>query len=286
MKQRHLVFKSTVLAAIITIFVIATATPLALGAATEDNGESVLQSKCLGCHSIGGGDTDTGPDLMSVASKRTDAWLEDIIEDPDKLVSSGDPQMAELLAKYNGKKMPKLGLSDEEVSSVVLYLKSKKLAEGVVAGPKLPPGDSGRGKALYVGESRLTNGGTACIACHNAGSIGPSGTGPLGGGVLAKDLTDVYTRYKENRLASALNTLQFPLMTDIYKDRQLTDQEKADLVAFFKKVSEEQPASHTTTLIIFALTGIGGFLIILLISQLVWGKRIHGVRKQLVGGSK
>lgn len=285
MKQRHLVFNTTALA-IFVLFFIAVAAPLAFGAVSEDNGESVVQNKCLGCHSIGQGDTDTGPDLINVASKRSDAWLEDIIEDPDKLVAAGDPQMIELMAKYGGRKMPKLGLGDEDVSSVILFLKSKKLAEGVVGGPKLPPGDASRGKALYVGEARMVNGGTACIACHNAGSIGPSGTGPLGGGVLAKDLTDVYPRFKENRLASALNTLQFPLMTDIFKDRQLTDQEKADLIAFFKQVSEQQPASHTTTLIIFALTGIGGFLIILLISQLVWGKRIHSVRKQLVGGSK
>lgn len=288
MKKRHLAWKKAVLIAAVSIAGAAVLAPAAYGAVSEDNGEQVFQNKCMGCHSLGEGDSDSGPDLATVATRRSDDWTLNIIKDPDGLIASGDPQATELVAKFGGRKMPKLGVSDEDANSIILFLKSKKVAEGGVGGLQLPPGDASRGRALFTGKTGMANGGTPCIACHNAGNIGPSGIGPMGGGVMAKDLTDVYTRLKEKSLASALNTLQYPVMQDIFKERRLNLQEIADLTAFFKEVSGQKPPSRTATLLIFALIAAAGFLLLLLVSQLIWGKRMHGIgiRKQLVGGSK
>ncbi|MCK5705794.1 MAG: hypothetical protein KAI29_31810, partial [Cyclobacteriaceae bacterium] len=44
------------------------------------------------------------------------------------------------------------------------------------------------GASLFDGSTKLTNGGSSCITCHNIVS-----DDIISGGLLAKDLTDVYT---------------------------------------------------------------------------------------------
>lgn len=256
--------------------------PLALAASAED-GARLANDRCLGCHSIGEGDSDTGPDLIDVGARRSDDWLHQILEYPNEFAASGDPEKQALASRFKGS-MPDLGLSDDEVNSIIMFLRSEKIREGVT-GPRLPPGDADRGRRLFVGEVRQTNGGSACITCHNAGDFGPEGMGPLGGGSMAADLTGIYTRLQEKRLASALGSLKYPIMVDVFQDKPLTDQEIADLVAFFKDISKQAPPSPAVSLITFAVAGIGVVIVLLIISHFIWGKRIQGVRKRLVGGS-
>lgn len=257
------------------------ATPPALGATKED-GQKLFQAKCASCHSIGGGDL-AGPDLAGISDKRDEAFLKKVIKDPQGLIDSGDPVMKELLKKFP-MKMPALGLSDDQVSSLLLYMGSKPA--GPAPGTQLPPGSAVRGRSLFIGESRFSAGGPACIICHSAGAAGASGTGLLGGGVLAKDLTHVYGNFKEAGTAAALMSLQFPAMKDLFADRPLTDQEIADMTAFLKETDRNQAQSRPATMIIFVLMAAAATAVMLILSELVWGKRIRGVRRQLVGGSR
>jgi len=70
-------------------------------------------------------------------------------------------------------------------------------------------------------------------------------------------------------------------MSPIYTERPLTDQEKTDLLAFFK--SADVTERETTQ--VFQLFGlaVAGVLIIMVFTHLIWRRRLRGVRKPMVG---
>lgn len=86
-----------------------------------EKGETVFKEKgCTACHTIGGGKL-SGPDLAGVTERREEEWLRQWIKAPDKMVMT-DPIAKELLMEYFVP-MPNQGLTDEEVSEVIIYLK-------------------------------------------------------------------------------------------------------------------------------------------------------------------
>ena len=74
-------------------------------------GETLFQTKCVACHTIGKGKL-VGPDLQDVASRRDAQWLKRFIADPNQLFAANDPTAQQLLAESNNVKMPALGLTD------------------------------------------------------------------------------------------------------------------------------------------------------------------------------
>ena len=64
----------------------------------------------------------TGPALSGVVKRQGNAWLASWIDNPAKIISSGDKHAVEMKAKY-GSVMPTLGLSKEEIGQVIEYLK-------------------------------------------------------------------------------------------------------------------------------------------------------------------
>jgi hypothetical protein len=130
------------------------------------------------------------------------------------------------------------------------------------------------GKALFTGATRFQNGGSPCIACHNI-----AGIGALGGGTLGPDLTQAFNKYGEASLLSVLATLPFPSMASIYDNRPLTPEEQVDLKAFLRVASAQQPTRSTGQLGLLAL---GGFLALMVLAQVVWRRRLRGVRRPLV----
>lgn len=77
-----------------------------------------FESKCLACHSIGGGDK-VGPDLLGVTRHRTDAWLTKWLKSPEVMLQT-DPDAKAMLAKYR-LPMPNQNLSDTEVRQLIKY---------------------------------------------------------------------------------------------------------------------------------------------------------------------
>ncbi|QHS10071.1 multicopper oxidase domain-containing protein [Sinimarinibacterium sp. NLF-5-8] len=82
-------------------------------------GKLDFESKCLACHSIGGGDK-LGPDLLGVTKLRDDAWLRAWLKAPEKMLET-DPVAQELLKKYNNIPMPNQNLSDAEIDQYMQY---------------------------------------------------------------------------------------------------------------------------------------------------------------------
>lgn len=95
----------------------ATATPTDPAAV---QGKLNFESKCLACHSVGGGDR-LGPDLLGVTRIREEAWLVRFLKEPEVMLAS-DPIAIELLAKY-GVPMPNQNLGEEEIDQYLAYFR-------------------------------------------------------------------------------------------------------------------------------------------------------------------
>lgn len=260
--------------------------PSRAGAQDISEGERLFTAKgCTACHNIGGGPL-VGPDLQGVTDRRDIEWLRSFIVAPDQMLASGDPIATGLLAEYNNVAMPNMGLSAAEVEDVIAYLATTSqagapdpVAEATPSAPSAPPapsnvvtaltvnGDAKNGQALFTGQVRLENRGTACVACHSTESIGA-----LGGGALGPDLTHVYTRFGREGLAGMLNTLPFPTMQGIFATRQLTVDEQADLLAFFEQADKQ--GEPRTVQNLYTALGVGsGLAVGLLAIMLVFYPR-------------
>ncbi len=264
-------------------------------AQSPGDGETIFGQKCAACHTIGGGKL-VGPDLKGVTTLRDTDWLTRWISAPDKMLAEGDPIATDLLQEYNNVPMPNLGLSDPEVAALIAYFEAQ---DGTSAAPSPPqpaeaqpaanaqPAQSGAASAfadgnadfgyqLFVGEVPLANGGPACISCHSVNTIQG-----LGGGTLGPNLTQVYGRYGDAGLAATLTSLPFPTMQGVFGDHPLTEAEASHLYAFF--IQADQSTTQPVKSGNFVWLGLGGFVLLLALSQLIWMKRLNGVRKPLVG---
>jgi mono/diheme cytochrome c family protein len=109
------------------------------GGATSDAataGKAIFEGNCATCHKFGA--ESTGPALSGVVKRQGAAWITTWIDNPAKVIASGDKHAVEMKAKY-GSVMPSLGLSKEEINSVIEYL---KVGTDAVAAPAQDTGDS------------------------------------------------------------------------------------------------------------------------------------------------
>ena len=87
-----------------------------------DKGQYLFATRCAACHTIGNGDK-VGPDLLGVTNVRDLNWLRRTIMESDQLLSEKDPIATALFKKYKEVRMPKLGLPEEDVNTLIEYLK-------------------------------------------------------------------------------------------------------------------------------------------------------------------
>lgn len=252
------------------------------GAASGDiarlaqKGGAIFQDRCSVCHSIGGGDRATGPDLQGVTERRDREWVLRIIRDPAGLAAEKDAQMAALVETY-GMSMPDLDVSEAEAQALLAYLSHPAEAEHEeAAAPQeaAAEGDAERGRALFAGEIPFAEGGAPCLACHSFAGFEGAGGASFGG-----DLTAIHEDFGAEGVASILADLPFPTMEPIFAKRPLTEAEQADLAAFFRSASgEEKPA------VVGRLAGqvVIVFAVLLLLTFLFGIRRLRSVRRSLL----
>jgi nitrite reductase (NO-forming) len=83
-------------------------------------GKQDFDSKCLACHSIGGG-PKLGPDLSGVTRRRDEAWLKRWLKAPEKMLQS-DLQAREMLDRWKVP-MPNQNLADREIDQYLAYFR-------------------------------------------------------------------------------------------------------------------------------------------------------------------
>ncbi|MBC8346112.1 MAG: c-type cytochrome [Candidatus Marinimicrobia bacterium] len=248
--------------------------------------EGFFKQNCASCHSIGGGRL-TGPDLKNVHLRKDESWIKNFISDPQTIINSGDVYARELLSDSRGVIMPKVGgLTPFIIQSLFDFIKEESAKEkskyggSAITDRPLTPSDIVKGRALFIGETRLKNNGPTCIGCHSV-----AGEGLLGGGLLGPDLTNVYGRLGGKKpLAAWLASPASETMGPIYQKHPIDEEEVLPLVAFFKDkaVSNVSVAGvHDFNFIIFGFVGLA---IVLVLFDLFWGNRLRSIRRNMVEG--
>jgi mono/diheme cytochrome c family protein len=253
----------------------------------QDPGEQVFNTTCFACHTIGGGRL-IGPDLAGVHEKRSQDWLEKFVSSSQSMINAGDAEAVALFEEYNSLLMPDAVASEEQVRQVLSYIKSQSSgdASSTVASaiePVAPPEPASEedilaGQELFQGNLRLENGGPACNACHEVRN-----DAVIGGGILAVELTTVFSRMGGAGVTAILGQAPFPVMQAAYEDRSLTDGEVAALVAFLEYADSEQynqlPRDYGIGLFASGAVGAG---ILFFFFGFVWRGRKRGSVNQAI----
>lgn len=216
------------------------AVALLLGLAWAQDGKSLYQTNCAGCHGAQAqGIPGVFPPLVDNPRVLDEAYVTRVVQQG----LSGPLEVAG--QTYNGTMPAMAQISEADARAIAAYLKG--LAGGAAqaepaptpapqtaASPAPDPAQAALGRALFTGQKAFAGGGAPCMACHNAGNLGP-----MGGGSLGKDLTDLYLRLGEAGIKGTLANIAFPVMREAYKGKPLTEAEINALVTFFAQASKE-----------------------------------------------
>ncbi|GMR07259.1 MAG: hypothetical protein BMS9Abin26_0261 [Gammaproteobacteria bacterium] len=236
-------------------------------------GERIFQSTCSGCHSIGGGSI-VGPDLAGVHDRRSQAWLEKFVKSSQSVIAGGDPDAIAVYEKFNKIPMPDSPITAGQIKEVLAYIKVANTPGEIQEEAKeqekvASKEDIVLGQKLFQGKIRFENDGPTCISCHDV-----KNDAVIGGGVLARELTTVFSKMGGTGVRAILGKAPFPVMEHAYKDKALSETEIFSLVAFLQDADEQhayqQPRDYGTGLL---LSGITGAFILFGFYSLLWLRR-------------
>jgi mono/diheme cytochrome c family protein len=231
----------------------------------------------------------TGPDLKSVTQRKEREWLIEFLQSPQAAIDKGDPYALKLQQEARGVVMPTIGgMSKDRAQALLAMLDAEsKLPKSQFAGMQISDRpftayDISQGKAMFTGDRRLVNGGPACISCHTV-----KGTGALGGGRLAPDLTRVYERLQGRKnMAAWLFAPATPTMASVFRQRALKPEEILPLVAFFEDAARRGGQDDSAGRLNFFLLGLAGSALGLVVMDAAWKRRFRSVRRDLVENAK
>ncbi len=235
-----------------------------------------FEQNCSSCHAVGDG-ASVGPDLKNVTHRASHQWLIEFIRKPQAKIAAKDPYATKIVAEAQGMVMPDFpDVTENFGESLLEYLDQQSSAASVSRAPVIA-GDGARGRDLFLGKRRLTNGVAACIACHEASGL------PIAGGRLGPNLSAVHQKLGGDRgLASWLHSPPTPLMATLFRAAPLTSEEAADLTAFLGTSGENARQLSEAPLRRVQAIGLGGSLMAFVIAGVVWRGRLTGVRRQVL----
>lgn len=252
------------------------------------DGAALFKAKCSACHKVDG-TRMVGPGLAGVTEKRSQEWLINWIRDSQAFIASGDADAVAIFEEFNKSPMiPFTDLSDEDILAILNYIEeanaggsnesNKDGGEEAEPAPMVEYSaeDLEVGKLLFTGKKRFENGGPSCVTCHNV-----SNDEIIPGGLLAKDLTNVYDRLGDAGVKGIVSAPPFPAMVNSYGNHPITEQEANQLTAFFKyadKVSKTQSKGKGYKM--FLGGGVLGLLIILALVSILWSNRKKEMTKK------
>ena len=256
----------------------------------QQPGEQDYLTFCTACHNIGV-EGILGPDLAGVHDRRSQEWLMEFVPDSASMIERGDPEAVAIFEEYLSVPMPDLGLSEAQIRDVLAYIETASAAiaaggppivvippipsaataspEPVLAGEAptadpneplpLPPQEQiVLGQDLFQGRSRFENGGPTCNSCHEVVN-----DAVIGGGILAADLTTVFSRLGGPGVQVMVGTSPFPVMQAAYEEKALTAGEVSALVSFLQAADQESafqtPRDYGRGLFFGGVIGTAGF---------------------------
>jgi len=254
-------------------------------ASTQEPGEQVFNTICFACHTIGGGRL-IGPDLAGVHEKRSQEWLEKFVKSSQSMINAGDADAVALFEEYSSLLMPDAVATDEQIRQVLIYIESQSsgvmpsavVDEPVTLAEPATEEEILAGQELFQGNLRFVNGGSACNACHEVRN-----DAVIGGGILAAELTTVFSRMGGAGVTAILGRAPFPVMQAAYEDHALTEDEVTALVAFLEYADSEQynqlPRDYGLGLFVSGTVGAG---VMFLFFAFIWRGRKKGSVNQAI----
>jgi cytochrome c2 len=274
------------------LIIMTAATQINTGWAQEP-GEELFQKMCAACHTIGEG-RRVGPDLENVHNRRSQEWLEKFIPSSKSLINSGDAEAVALFEEYKKMPMPDFPISNEQVRQIITHIKTRsptvadgsadEVVEQVIPAEAEQVSEAAsnedvlKGQGLFQGTIRFLNSGPTCNSCHEV-----KNDAVIGGGILAAELTTVFSRMGGAGVKAILGQSPFPVMQAAYKDKALTENEITYLVAFLQDADEQhlfhQPRDYGIGLLFSGLVGAG---LLFVFFGLLWRGRKTGSVNQAI----
>ncbi len=90
-----------------------------------EQGQTLFKNNCAVCHAVH--EQVVGPALAGVYERRPLTWIESFVKNSQQVIQSGDNYAVQLYEKFNKTAMPSFDFSDEEITSVVAYIKDQTL---------------------------------------------------------------------------------------------------------------------------------------------------------------
>ncbi len=232
----------------------------------QSQGEIIYKRTCIACHTIGSGRL-VGPDLKNVFNKRSEEWIISFVKSSQRMIKRRDPDAVILFNEYNKSIMPDQNLTDDQIKDVMRYIKKQSsgsgqttaLTEDIKSSTGMTIDEAGEnevsaGRNLFLGKVRLTNGGPACMSCHNV-----TAENLIAGGLLAMDLINTYSRLNAPGVYSIMFSSPFPIMNAAYNNNKITKDEAFYLIAFLKHADinsvNQQPVNYQSNFIFMGLLG-------------------------------
>lgn len=97
-------------------------------------GRQLFEANCKVCHGIN--EVVVGPALAGIHERRPLPWITAFVKNSQKVIQSGDAYAVNLYNQYNKTQMPSFNFSDEQVLSIVAYVKNS--AAQASPGPGAP----------------------------------------------------------------------------------------------------------------------------------------------------
>ncbi len=255
----------------------------------SQDGDNLFNSNCSVCHTIGKG-TLLGPDLANVQMRRDNDWIFKFIRSSQSVINSGDETAVALFEQYNKIQMPdQPTFTDIELTAILAYIESQSPeyvpeteetstpatdtpVEPIIVGKSVDEAtdeDIVNGRLLFSGELRLENRGPACISCHHV-----KNDRLIGGGLLAKDLTEAFTRLNENGIKAMVSSPPYPAMRKAYNNHPINIDEAYLITAFLKFADKNQYNQHPRDYQAgFLYVSLAGLVFLLFVFTAVWSKR-------------
>ena len=214
-------------------------------AASADTAEAkkIFTTRCMACHTFGKG-VKVGPDLKGVNERRQRDWLLKFVRTSSQVIASGDPTAAALFEQFKQQRMPDwTDLSEAQVDAIMDYLKVNgpdQQEPDARAADSATLAEINTGRQLFHGGRSLTLGGLACGSCHSI----HDGNG-ANGGVLASDLTNVYSQYQDGAMTQFLRQPCFMRYPESQLPAFLAPEESFALKAYLRSCAlSNQPAER------------------------------------------
>jgi hypothetical protein len=203
-------------------------------------------------------------------------------------IKTGDADAVAVFAKYSSIIMPDAPLGIAQIEAVLKHiaLKSDPAPAEVQVAPTAgntsetlaSPEQIVLGQNLFQGTVRFSEGGPTCNSCHHI-----KNDAVIGGGILARELTTVFSSMGREGVRAILGQAPFPVMQAAYENQPLTEEENNALVAFLKDADEQhayqQPRDYGFGLLV---SGAVGCLIIFGLCGFIWRGRKKGSVHQAI----